>query len=231
MVNYWFEEGKILSDKEKVEPLIPASGGQKIDSGTKRGRIQMILLLLVCAAPVIASYFTFYVIKPAGGKANIGELVSPVQPFPADVVSESLVGKWTLLVARPASECRVGNDACVSLLYLMRQLRTAMGKEKTRVQLVWLVTDDAKVDPEIEKAYDKELAGFIFVRMPQDIGKKQQLMTWLRADNKESAIHLLDPRAERMMRFETGEGQLDFKKMVKDLEKLLKWNPAGKVGP
>jgi hypothetical protein len=67
--------------------------------------------------------------------------------------------------------------------------------------------------------------------MPQDMSKKQQLMTWLRADNKESAIHLLDPRAERMMRFETGEGQLDFKKMVKDLEKLLKWNPAGKVGP
>jgi hypothetical protein len=33
-----------------------------------------------------------------------------------------------------------------------------------------------------------------------------------------------------MMRFKTGEGHLDFKKMVKDLEKLLKWNPTGKVG-
>jgi len=219
-----------LSDKEIVEPLIPASGSQKIDSATKRGRIQMILLLLVCAAPVIASYFTFYVIKPAGGKANIGELVSPVQPFPSDVIEENLVGKWTLLVARPASECKVGDDACVTLLHVMRQLRTAMGKERTRVQLVWLVTDDSVIDPEIAKSYDKELAGFTFIRMPRDLAKKQRLMTWLNADNGQSAIHLLDPRGDRMMRFKTGEGHLDFKKMVKDLEKLLKWNPTGKVG-
>jgi len=213
-----------------VEPLIPASGSQKIDAATKRGRLQMILLLLVCAAPVIASYFTFYVIKPAGGKANIGELVSPVQPFPSEVIDENLVGKWTLLIARPASDCKVGDEACVTLLHMMRQLRTAMGKEKSRVQLVWLVTDDAKIDPAIEKAYDKEMAGFMYVRMPQDLVKKQQLMTWLNADNSQNAIHLLDPRAERMMRFQTGDGHLDFKKMVKDLEKLLKWNPTGKVG-
>lgn len=213
-----------------VEPLIPATGSQKIDSATKKGRIQMILLLLVCAAPVIASYFTFYVIKPAGGKANIGELVSPVQRFPSETINENLVGKWTLLIARPASECRVGNDSCVTLLHIMRQLRTAMGKEKPRVQLIWLVTDDAKIDTEIEKAYDKELAGFTFIRMPNDPAKKEQLMTWLRADHAESAIHLLDPRADRMMRFKTNEGHLEFKKMVKDLERLLKWNPTGKVG-
>lgn len=213
-----------------VEPLIPASGSQKIDSATRRGRIQMILLLLVCAAPVIASYFTFYVIKPVGGKANIGELVSPVQPFPSETINESLVGKWTLLIARPANECRVGNESCVTLLHVMRQLRTAMGKEKTRVQLVWLVTDDAKIDPEIQRAYDKELAGFTFIRMPNDPVKKEQLMSWLRADDAQSAIHLLDPRADRMMRFQTSQGHLEFKKMVKDLEKLLKWNPTGKVG-
>lgn len=213
-----------------VEPLIPASGSQKIDSATKRGRLQMILLLLVCAAPVIASYFTFYVIKPSGGKTNIGELVSPVQPFPSETINENLVGKWTLLIARPASECRVGNDSCITLLHVMRQLRTAMGKEKSRVQLIWLVTDDAKIDPEIEKAYDKELAGFIFIRVPNDPVKKEQLMAWLRADRAENAIHLLDPRADRMMRFQTTKEHLDFKKMVKDLERLLKWNPTGKVG-
>ncbi len=28
------------------------------------GRIKMLLLLLVCAAPIIASYFTYYVIRP-----------------------------------------------------------------------------------------------------------------------------------------------------------------------
>ena len=219
-----------MSNKENIVPLIPASEGQKIDSGTRRGRLQMILLLLVCAAPVLASYFTFYVIKPAGGKTNIGQLVSPVQPFPATTIEQNLVGKWTLLIARPAGECRVGNDACISLLHLMRQVRIAMGKEMSRVQLVWLITDDAKVDPEIEKAYDKELAGFIYIRIPHDIEKKQKLMEWLDADDSKNAISLLDPRADRMMRFQTNPESIDFKKMVKDLEKLLKWNPTGKVG-
>ena len=219
-----------MSNKENIVPLIPASEGQTIDSGTRRGRLQMILLLLVCAAPVMASYFTFYVIKPAGGKTNIGQLVSPVQPFPATTIEQNLVGKWTLLIARPAGECKVGNDACISLLHLMRQVRIAMGKEMSRVQLVWLITDDAKVDPEIEKAYDKELAGFIYIRIPHDIEKKQKLMEWLDADDSKNAISLLDPRADRMMRFQTNPENIDFKKMVKDLERLLKWNPTGKVG-
>ena len=31
-----------------------------------RGRLKMLLVLLVCAAPVIASYFTYFVIRPEG---------------------------------------------------------------------------------------------------------------------------------------------------------------------
>ena len=31
-----------------------------------------------------------------------------------------------------------------------------------------------------------------------------------------------------MMRFVTENNELDFKKMRKDIEKLLKWNPTGK---
>lgn len=213
-----------------MDPLIPASGGAKIDSATKRGRIQMILLLLVCATPVIASYFTFYVIKPQGGKANIGELVSPVQTFPVKALDTDLIGKWTLLIARPAAECKAGDDACVSLLYLMRQTRVAMGKESSRVQLIWLVTDDAPISSELESAYNSDVAGFKFIRMPKDPAKQKVIQEWLDKDDAALAIHLLDPYADRMMRFNTKQGVPEFKKVVKDLEKLLKWNPTGKVG-
>ena len=215
--------------KDDLDPLIPATGGQRIDAATKRGRIQMILLLLVCAAPVLASYFTFYVIKPQGGKTNIGQLVSPVQTMPLDGLDAQIQGKWTLLLARPASECKVGNDACVSLLYLMRQVRVAMGKESQRLQLIWLVTDDGVINSELQKAYDKEVAGFTFIRMPKDQAQKQKLQQWLKLDNAETAIHLMDPHGDRMMRFATNPDAPDFKKMSKDMEKLLKWNPTGKV--
>ena len=73
-----------MNKDSDLNPLIPASEGQSIDAATKRGRIQMILLFLVCAAPVIVSYFTFYVIKPTGGNTKIGELVYPVQSAPID---------------------------------------------------------------------------------------------------------------------------------------------------
>lgn len=213
----------------ELNPLIPASEGQKIDAATKRGRIQMILLFLVCAAPVIVSYFTFYVIKPTGGNTKIGELVYPVQSAPIDSIDASLQGKWTMLIARPSAECKVGNVQCVKLLYLMRQVRIAMGRESQRVQLIWLVTDQGDIDPEIAKAYDQEVAGFTFVRMPKDATKKNEVQKWLELEGKQSAIHLLDPRADRMMRFATDKEAPDFKKMSKDLEKLLKWNATGKA--
>lgn len=215
--------------KDNLDPLIPATGSQRIDAATKRGRIQMILLLLVCAAPVIASYFTFYVIKPQGGKTNIGQLVSPVQPMPLTGLDAQIQGKWTLLLARPASECKVGNDACVSLLYLMRQVRIAMGKESQRLHLIWLVTDEETINPELEKAYDKDVAGFTFLRLPKDLAQKEKLLQWLKLDDAEAAIHLVDPRGDRMMRFATKPETPDFKKVSKDIEKLLKWNPTGKV--
>ena len=41
----------------------------------------MLLVLLVCAAPVIASYFTYYVVRPEG-RRNYGELIEPQRPFP-----------------------------------------------------------------------------------------------------------------------------------------------------
>lgn len=215
--------------KDNLDPLIPATGSQRIDAATKRGRIQMILLLLVCAAPVLASYFTFYVIKPQGGKTNIGQLVSPVQTMPLDGLDAQIQGKWTLLLARPAADCKVGNDACVSLLYLMRQVRVAMGKESQRLQLIWLVTDGEAINPELQKAYDKEVAGFTFIRLPKDQVQREKLLQWLQLDNASTAIHMIDPHGDRMMRFATNPEAPDFKKMSKDIEKLLKWNPTGKV--
>ena len=50
-------------------------------------------VLAVCAAPLIASYFTYYVIKPKGGVTNYGTLIDPRQhPIPA-MASTTLDGK------------------------------------------------------------------------------------------------------------------------------------------
>ena len=48
---------------------------------TSVGRLKMLLVLLVCASPVIASYFTYFVIRPEG-RTNYGDLILPTRPLP-----------------------------------------------------------------------------------------------------------------------------------------------------
>ena len=110
----------------------------------------LLLVLLVCAAPVVASYFTYYVVRPEA-RRHYGELVTPQLDLPAasalnlqgqSVDLKSLKGQW-LLVVVGSGDCK---NACKENLYFQRQLREIMGKEKDRVDRVWVLTDEAPVD-------------------------------------------------------------------------------------
>ncbi len=124
---------------------------------TARGRVKMLLVLLACAAPVIASYFTFYVVRPEG-RSNYATLIAPAREMPAAlpltdldgraVSAASLKGQWLLVV--------VGGGACDATceqrLYLQRQLREMTGRERDRIDKLWLVTDDAPIAPVLRAA-------------------------------------------------------------------------------
>ena len=143
-----------------TELLIPASqaDASAINARTRRGRLQMLFLLLACAAPVIASYLAYYVFKPEGGKTNFGTLVHPTQAANSAWFNVPLQGKWTLLIARPAGECQIKDEKCIEALFLMRQVKVAVGRESGRVQLLWVNLDGKPVDPEVTKAYDEQVA-------------------------------------------------------------------------
>ena len=111
---------------------------EKNSNQTTRGRWKLFMVLAVCASPMIASYFTYYVIKPEG-KTNYGEILDPRQ-FPVPPLNavnaegknqelSSLKGKWLMLQIDRGS-CAT---ACQKKLYDMRQLRTAQGKEMERI--------------------------------------------------------------------------------------------------
>ena len=116
-------------------------------AATRSGRWKMLALFLVCATPVIASYFTYYVIRPEG-RRNYGELIQPQRPIPAvtgvnaagqTVPLASLKDQW-LLISVADSAC---DAACQEHLLLQRQLRETLGREKDRLDWVWLRTGDA----------------------------------------------------------------------------------------
>src|SRR3954468_24192172 len=61
---------------------------------TAKGRLKMLLVLAVCAAPVLASYLTYYVIRPEAQK-SYGALITPQKPLPASLAK--LKGQWLLV--------------------------------------------------------------------------------------------------------------------------------------
>ncbi len=217
-----------MSDKEL---LIPASqmDSSAINAQTRRGRLQMLFLLLACAAPVIASYLAYYVFKPEGGKTNFGTLVQPVQDMNPAWFDIPFNGKWTLLVARPAGECTIKNESCLEALFFMRQLRIAVGRESGRVQLVWVNTDGKPVDPEVLLAYDQKTAGFQILSLPADTQLKAEFDAWLNRDGAGQKIQLIDPSPAKMMIFPVTNSPKEFGSIKKDLEKLLRLNRKGEI--
>ena len=133
---------------------LPAPGPQDVRRRTLSGRLKMLLVLLACAAPVLASYFTYYVIRPEG-RSNYGTLVQPTRTMPPGLSLRTLEGQavdpkslrnqWLLVVVGGGS-C---DAACAQRLYMQRQLRQMLGKERERLDKVWLITDDAPLAPEL----------------------------------------------------------------------------------
>jgi cytochrome oxidase Cu insertion factor (SCO1/SenC/PrrC family) len=197
---------------------------------TRRGRLRMLLLLLVCAAPVIASYFTYFVVRPEG-RTNYGDLILPTRSLPAlalrtldgaEVPAGTLHGQW-LLVVVGSSSC---DERCQERLFMQRQLREMLGRERDRLDKVWLVTDDGPLAAPVRAAI---AAGPAMTALRVD---RQALAGWLtpaEGQALEDHLYLVDPRGEWMMRMPpTAEPA----RVKRDLDRVLRasasWDKAGR---
>ena len=197
---------------------------------TVQGRWKMVFVLLCCAAPVVASYFTYYVVRPES-RSVYGELVDPQRPVPnitgtqrdgKPIQLSSLKGQWLLVAVADA-----GCDAlCEQQLYLQRQLRESLGREKDRLDRVWIVSDAAPIPERL----DNGLRGATVVRVPA-----AQLARWLAP----SAGHALaehffvvDPMGNWMMRFPAGMDTAGAGRAKRDLDRLMRasasWDEPGR---
>lgn len=197
---------------------------------TRVGRLKMLMVLVVCAAPVVASYFTYYVIRPQA-RSNYGQLIEPPRALPtlaqlplADAQGQpvdpaALHGQWLLVVVADGA-C---DATCERLLYLQRQLRESLGREKDRVDRVWLVTGERPVRAALLPA----LQSATLLHAPG-----QALAQWLQPEAGQpigAHLYVVDPMGHWMMRF---PAELDPSKAKKDLERLLRaaasWDRAGR---
>lgn len=197
---------------------------------THTGRWKMLSLLLVCAAPVIASYFTYYVVRP-DARRHYGELVTPQVDLPASqavnlqgqtIDLKSLKGQW-LLVTVSSGECK---EACQENLYFQRQLREIMGKEKDRLDRVWVLTDTVPVDAALLPALKQ---AHVLRVDPQVI---QQWLSPAEGRALQDHLYVIDPMGHYMMRFPAHMDVASASKAKKDLDRLMRasasWDQPGR---
>lgn len=209
-----------------MEPNKLAEPANDPKPARKRGRWMLWLVLLVCASPLIASYFTYYVIKPEK-RNNYGTLIDQrAHPVPAMATTtldgrpqalEQFKGKWVLLMVGPGA-CP---DSCRKQLFAMRQLRLMQGKEADRIERVWLITDKEPLDTLIIREYD----GTHMLR-----ADAATVASWLPADTGTTPadhLYMIDPLGHLMMRFPKDPQLQEVRKVYKDIYKLLKASSVG----
>ncbi len=236
-------------------PQRPAAGDPPatIDPAARqRGRRTLLLLALVCLAPVVLSYLAFYLMPP-DGRTNYGDLIDPQRDLralaitsivaaepettaPAGSASTSTeaaavtirpavvpgtpitlnhwTGRWLMVTANPG----LCDTACAQRLYAMRQVRLTQGRERGRIERLWLITDSQPPDERILAGYE----GMHIARIDP-----QALRTAFPAADGQDVldhIYLIDPLGNLMMRF---PANADPSRMKKDFTRLLK---ASRIG-
>jgi hypothetical protein len=162
---------------------------------------KLVLIALVCAAPIVLGTAAYLLGWSPGTPGNYGELVPPravsAAPFAA------LRGKW-VLVSADAAAC----DAyCEKKLYFMRQVRRAQGKDMERIERLWLVSGAGAPRAELLAAIEGTR-----VAMLEDPAFTAE------------HIYLVDPLGNLMLRFPRDP---DPSRMIKDLQRLLRYSRIG----
>jgi hypothetical protein len=208
----------------------PAEVAQADAKRTSMGRFNMLLVLLACAAPVVASYITYYWVRPEA-RRNFGELIQPTRAIPTidavrldgnKMMLTDLKGQW-LLVSVAGAAC---DASCQQHLYLQRQILVGLGKERPRTEWVWLVNDKAEIPNTLLPALEEATVLRI---------DPKALAQWLQPEaNKklEDHLYMVDPMGEWMMRFPAQLNTEGALKAKRDMERLLRasasWDLPGR---
>ncbi len=167
-----------------------------------RSQMKLLALLALFAAPILAAWLAASYWTPQR-LANYGELLPP-KPLRLPVLTApggqtrawaELRGKWVLLVVAPA-----GCDAdCSHAAWLARQVRLAQGRERDRIERVFLSTQ-----AEMNWPYGNEVYRAVLAQPSEALAR--------------GGLFLVDPMGNLMLRFPQ---HADGERVIRDLHRLL----------
>ena len=195
----------------------------------KRNNRPFWALLALFGIPYIAAW-VFYTSDDMLGMSktsNYGELVSPVQPIGeltlqridgSHLSTKELQGKW-LLISVGDSGCE---QPCQDNFYKMRQIRKAMAKDRSRVNRMFVMTDNSQ-----QISLQEKLKGYERMEVIEGSGPEAgKLLTVLGIPGKDikDRVFVIDPIGNLMMRYPL---DAEPEGMLKDLKRLLKVSKVG----
>ena len=184
-----------------------------------RGRLSLLLIAAVAAAPLIAAYALFHFWRPSAF-TNYGQLLPPDriadvsirQADGSDFTLAALKGKWVLMMV----DSGICDAFCRRKLYQMRQVRLTQGKDMERIERAWLVDDEARPASELVTEYRgtrvvSARGSPLLSRLPADVSVRDH-------------IYIVDPLGNLMMRYPR---DADPSRIKKDVTRLLKVSGIG----
>ena len=192
-------------------------------------RIKFVLMFVLFALPITASYLMFFFWKPKTTN-NFGELVVPVvqlpetrfeaidaKDAPAAAASKAFRGKW-LILTRDSGACE---GVCATKLHTMRQARLLVGKELDRVVRVMLIDDGLTVPAKLTE--DNAGTAFVSAKDASWLAKLPRAP----GDTTDGRgyIYAVDPMGNLFMSYRADQ---DIKQLAADLRRVLKASQLGK---
>jgi len=190
----------------------------------KKSHRTLVLLAILFGLPYAGAYYLFFSddATESFSTSNNGQLVSPVRSMPTMSFENILTNErsertfnkgWTILTLA-SSNCDV---ACTDNLYAIKQIRRALGVERSNVFRVMLLTDLNHVDS-LKAKLDDFQGMDILTTANENLGSLQELLQ-INGQSLENALFLFDPNGNYMMYY----GPSTHPKLVlKDMQLLLK---------
>lgn len=205
----------------------------KIDPRTRRSRLTLILLFLVCIGPFILAWlwFGFQGAFQMGDTTNTGELVHPARPLEPvsmpviaarediDEATVPVERRWTVVYVA-AQGC--GAD-CREVLWSTRQIRLSLGRDMGRIQRVLLLPE---VEADREYLHDEHDDLMV---LDLDAPQAEAFLRQLELDDgvdpvSGGRLYIVDPLGNLMMYFAPGFDPDDY---MDDMKRLLRVSQVG----
>ncbi|MDH5473814.1 MAG: SCO family protein [Gammaproteobacteria bacterium] len=199
-----------------------------LENNPKKSRATLWIMIILFGLPYIAAfYFYFYADELELGQTNYGHLISPVRQISdislkridnSNFTFSEMKGTW-ILVSIGNSSCQ---KSCLDNLYKMRQIRKAVGEDRTRIQRVFLLTESSNIE-----SFNRLLPDYtgMEVMIPGNENYNQLISSFsLSGEPTEDGIYIIDPMGNYMMAYPK---DADAEKILKDIRRLLKVSKIG----